>query len=186
MTTPGWDSPHRRNRAPSASRRPSSANPTGRNFSSTRRLNCCKALTCSNMAPPCFRRLAMFGSLGLRNPRQRAGMRPQRKKIRPEFIVQLARDLLAFDVLQRDHPFRQAPLVVDGVSQRLPQDGSACCRWRQVPADHPASHACHSRRIRFSSSPPTASPIGASARLTTMMVMRKRTSARSQSRPGAG
>ena len=55
------------------------------------------------------------------------------------------------------------------------QDDSTCRRWRRVPAGHPASRACRSRRLRSSSSPPKALRIGASARLTTLIVMRKRT-----------
>ena len=45
-------------------------------------------------------------------------MRAQRKQIRPELVMQFARDLLALDVLQRHHPLGQTPLVVHRVSQR--------------------------------------------------------------------
>ena len=45
-------------------------------------------------------------------------MGPQRKEIGPKFVMQLPRNLLAFDVLQRDDALGQTPLVFDGVPQR--------------------------------------------------------------------
>ena len=118
MTTSGWDSRHSRSSAPSASRRPSSASPTGRSFSRTRRLDCCKALTCSSMALPCFRVASTFGSPASAIRVSALACARKRKQIGPELIMQLARDFLALDVLQRDNALGQTPLVVDRIAQR--------------------------------------------------------------------
>ena len=56
-----------------------------------------------------------------RKPHQRAGMRTQRKQIGPELVMQFARDLLAFDVLERDGPLGKTPLFLDGIAQRRRQ-----------------------------------------------------------------
>ncbi len=74
----------------------------------------------SSKALPCFR-TASARRPSVRELRQRAGMRAQRKQIRPEFVVQLARDLLALDVLERDRPLGEAPLVLDRLAERCRQ-----------------------------------------------------------------
>jgi hypothetical protein len=44
-------------------------------------------------------------------------MRAQRKQIGPKLIMQLARNFLAFDILQRDDALGQTPLVVNRIAQ---------------------------------------------------------------------
>ena len=46
-------------------------------------------------------------------PRQRSTVGAQCKQIGAKLIVQVARDLLALGVLQRDHPFGEPPLFLD-------------------------------------------------------------------------
>ena len=55
---------------------------------------------------------------GFRDPRQRAGMRSQRKQMRSKLIMQFARNFLAFNVLQRHDARGQTPLFVNGIAQR--------------------------------------------------------------------
>src|SRR5882757_1522632 len=50
-------------------------------------------------------RLTAFG-----NPHQRTDVRAKRKKVRPELVMQLPRDLLALDVLQRHYSLSQPSL----------------------------------------------------------------------------
>ncbi|KTT55763.1 hypothetical protein SB7C_12260, partial [Staphylococcus epidermidis] len=57
----------------------------------------------------------------LRQSGQRAGMCAQRKQIGPELIVQLARDLLALGILQRDGTFGELPFAVHGLAERRRQ-----------------------------------------------------------------
>ena len=57
----------------------------------------------------------------LRGPHQRTGMRAQREQIGPEFIVQLAGDLLALGILQRDGALGELALFLDGLAQRRRQ-----------------------------------------------------------------
>lgn len=45
-------------------------------------------------------------------------MRAQREQIRPEFVVQLARDLLALDVLERHRALGQKPLFLHRLAER--------------------------------------------------------------------
>ena len=54
----------------------------------------------------------------VRELRQRARMRAQREQIRPEFVVQFARDLLALDVLERHRALGQTPLFLDRLAER--------------------------------------------------------------------
>src|SRR3981081_4610808 len=52
-----------------------------------------------------------------RDTHQRTDVRAQREKIRSEFIMQLPRNLLALDVLQRHDALSQPPLVLHRASQ---------------------------------------------------------------------
>ena len=54
---------------------------------------------------------------GIRDPRQRAGMCSQGKEIGSKLVMQLARNFLAFDILQRDDALSQTPLVVNRIAQ---------------------------------------------------------------------
>ena len=53
----------------------------------------------------------------LRKPRQRARMRAKCKKIGPELVMKLARNLLAFQILQRNRTLGETPLILHGVTQ---------------------------------------------------------------------
>src|ERR1017187_7395335 len=55
-------------------------------------------------------------------------MRAQREQIRPELVVQVARDLLTLVILQRDYALGESSLVLRGCFQ----DG---CKMVQFPAD---------------------------------------------------
>ena len=54
---------------------------------------------------------------GLRKPHQGTGVRAQRKQIGPELVMQLARNLLALQVLERDRALSEPPLVLHGFPQ---------------------------------------------------------------------
>ena len=70
------------------------------------------------MALPCLRNAFRVRLVRIRQPHQRADMRAQREQIRPELIMQFARDLLALDVLQRDGALGEPPLLLDRLAQR--------------------------------------------------------------------
>ena len=85
-------------------------------------------------------------------------MRAQRKEIRPELIMQFARDLLALDVLQRDGAFGQPPLLLDRLAQRhgkMVQPGAdrgelrRAARARRARRRRPASILAHRLRERL-------------------------------------
>ncbi len=64
----------------------------------------------------------------LRQPHQRTRMRAQGEKIRPELVMQFARDLLALEVLQRHRALGQLPLVFHRLAERS-------CKVVQFAAD---------------------------------------------------
>ena len=58
------------------------------------------------------------GFANTRQPYQGAGMRAHCKKIRPELVMQFARNFLAFQILKRDCAFGEPPLLLHGIRQR--------------------------------------------------------------------
>ena len=63
------------------------------------------------------KRIRTGGAPILRKAHQGAGVSAQRKEIRPKLVMQLARNLLALQILQRDGTFGEPPLVLDGLAE---------------------------------------------------------------------